>query len=87
MTSSTALAAGLVLREDRDSVAVLTLNRPEKRNALDIATFVALETHLADLEAQVDRIGTVVVRGAGPCFSAGADISGPTRSPRSMGIA
>ena len=86
MTSSSAPVAGPapdpVLREDRDSVAVLTLNRPEKRNALDIATFVALEAHLADLETQVGEIGVVVVRGAGPCFSAGADISGPTRSPR-----
>jgi enoyl-CoA hydratase len=71
-----------VLRADRDAVAVLTLNRPSKRNALDITTFVALEAHLADLEAEVDRVGVVVLRGAGACFSAGADISRPTRAPR-----
>jgi hypothetical protein len=30
---------GVVLREDASGVAYLTLNRPDKRNALDIATF------------------------------------------------
>jgi len=61
--------------------ATLTLNRPEKRNALDVATFMALEAHLGHLESRTDDIGVVVLRGAGSCFSAGADISGPTRAP------
>jgi len=71
-----------IVREDRDGVVYLTLNRPHKRNALDIATFEALETHLVAMAATLDDIGAVVIRGAGPCFSAGADISGPTRSRR-----
>ena len=71
-----------VVREDHDGVVYLTLNRPHKRNALDIATFEALETHLLAMTAVLDDIGAVVIRGAGSCFSAGADISGPTRSRR-----
>jgi enoyl-CoA hydratase/carnithine racemase len=71
-----------VLRHDAAGVATLTLNRPAKRNALDVDTFLALEAELDALEEQVDQVGVVVLRGAGPGFSAGADISGPTRSPR-----
>jgi enoyl-CoA hydratase len=71
-----------VLRSDSSGTVTLTLNRPEKRNALDVATFVALEAHLEQLESQTDDVGVVVLRGAGSCFSAGADISGPTRAPR-----
>ena len=37
---------GLVLREDRDGVATLTLNRPDKLNAIDIPLMVALREHL-----------------------------------------
>jgi enoyl-CoA hydratase len=72
----------VVLREDADGAAYLTLNRPHKRNALDVATFSALEVHLTEVAKAVDEIGVVVIRGAGQCFSAGADLSGPTRVPR-----
>ncbi|GAB2483291.1 enoyl-CoA hydratase/isomerase family protein [Jatrophihabitans fulvus] len=71
-----------VLRADAGGVTTLTLNRPHKRNALDVDTFAALERHLDDLAAGVEETGVVVLRGAGRCFSAGADISGPTRPPR-----
>lgn len=54
-------------------VLSLTLNRPDKRNALDAATLDALAEAVAraDLEAAV-RV--VVVRGAGKDFCAGADL-------------
>jgi enoyl-CoA hydratase/carnithine racemase len=71
-----------VLRSDVDGVATLTLNRPDKRNALDVATFLEIEGHVADIASSTDRVGAVVLRGAGTCFSAGADISRPTRPPR-----
>ncbi|QUD89969.1 enoyl-CoA hydratase/isomerase family protein [Phenylobacterium montanum] len=64
----------LVLREDRDGLAVLTLNRPDKLNALNVELFAALEAHVAALEGETDHIGLVVVRGAGRCFSAGHDL-------------
>ena len=64
----------LVLREDRDGWTLLTLNRPEKLNALTVAMFKELRAHVADLRAD-DAIGCVVLRGAGRCFSAGHDLA------------
>lgn len=46
----------LVLRGDADGVATLTLNRPDKRNALNVDMFVALDAHLAALEQQIDKV-------------------------------
>jgi enoyl-CoA hydratase/carnithine racemase len=66
------MSADLVLRSDRGGVAQLTLNRPEKLNALNVALFEALEAHVADLERA--PAGVVVLRGAGRCFSAGHDL-------------
>ena len=62
----------LVLRADRAGVCQLTLNRPDKLNALNVDLFKALEAHIADLEAA--PVGVVVLRGAGRCFSAGHDL-------------
>ena len=62
----------LVLRSDAGGVVQLTLNRPEKLNALNVALFEALEAHLADIEKDAPAI--VVLRGAGRCFSAGHDL-------------
>ncbi|HEY2658757.1 MAG TPA: enoyl-CoA hydratase/isomerase family protein [Caulobacteraceae bacterium] len=64
----------LVLRQDRDGLTTLTLNRPDKLNALNVELFSALEAHVIDLETQADTIGLVVIRGAGRCFSAGHDL-------------
>jgi enoyl-CoA hydratase/carnithine racemase len=72
----------LVLRSDADGVATLTLNRPDKRNALNVAMFAALDAHLGDLEGETDRIGAVVLRAAGPVFSAGADLGKQQKPPR-----
>jgi enoyl-CoA hydratase/carnithine racemase len=66
--------ASLVLREDRDGIATLTLNRPEKLNSLSQPLFMELRTHLEELEQQTEQIGLVVIRGAGKGFSAGNDI-------------
>lgn len=73
--------ADLVLREDKDGVATLTLNRPDKRNALNVDTFCALDTHLTALESATDAIGVVVLRALGPVFCAGADLGKQQRPP------
>jgi len=65
----------LVLRDDRDGCAVLTLNRPDKLNSLNVALFAALEAHVDAIAGQTDRIGLVILRGAGKCFSAGHDLN------------
>jgi len=64
----------LVLRSDDKGVATLTINRPDKLNALNVPVFEELEAHVADIEASQDSVGCVVVRGAGRCFSAGHDL-------------
>ncbi len=65
----------LVLREDRDGVAWLTLNRPDKLNALNVPLFSELDAHVKDIAHQIDSIGCVVLKGSGRCFSAGHDLS------------
>jgi len=62
----------LVLREDRGGVVQLTLNRPDKLNALNVALFQRLDAHLTELEVSTPAV--VVLRGAGRCFSAGHDL-------------
>ena len=64
----------LVTREDRDGVSYLTLNRPDKLNALNVELFSELKAHVEALKYQEKAIGCVVLRGAGRCFSAGHDL-------------
>jgi enoyl-CoA hydratase/carnithine racemase len=56
------------------AVAVLTIDRPEKRNAMTAAMWAALPGVLTDL-AHDPAVRVLVVTGAGPSFCAGADIS------------
>ncbi|WP_232631095.1 enoyl-CoA hydratase [Methylobacterium sp. Leaf118] len=63
----------LLLREDRDGVATLTLNRPQARNALSFALLEALRDAFADL-AEDDGVRAVVLAAAGPAFCAGHDL-------------
>jgi enoyl-CoA hydratase len=57
-----------------DGVAVLTLNEPERRNALTLASVDAIASAVDALEAR-DDVGALVVTGAGSAFCAGADLS------------
>jgi enoyl-CoA hydratase/carnithine racemase len=64
----------LVLLERRDGVAILTLNRPEKLNALNYALIDRMMQRLDAIEDDAS-VRTVIVTGAGArAFSAGADI-------------
>ena len=64
----------LVVREQRGPAAWITLNRPEKLNALNFELVRQLRAELA-LVAQDDDVKLVVVTGAGRAFSAGYDLS------------
>lgn len=70
-----------LVREDQGALCTLTLNRPEKLNALDTELFERIDAELAALERQQDRIGCVVLRGAGRSFCAGADLAAGFASP------
>ena len=77
--------AGKVLREDREGLAILTLNRPDKLNSLTMEVFEDLAAHVEAIAGQTDSVGAVVLRGAGRCFSAGhdlGDIAAGERPPR-----
>lgn len=64
----------LVIRTDHDDgVTTLTLNRPDKLNALNPALFVELRAHL-DSIAGDPAVGCVVLEGAGRSFCAGHDL-------------
>ncbi|MGH1362282.1 MAG: enoyl-CoA hydratase/isomerase family protein [Calditrichia bacterium] len=63
-----------VLAEKRDTYAIVTLNRPEKLNALNSKTVQLLGNIMKDMNAD-SAIRAVIVTGAGPkAFVAGADI-------------
>lgn len=64
----------LVLRADKDGAATLTLNRPDKLNALNVEVFRELDAHVRKLATQTETVGLVILRGAGRCFSAGHDL-------------
>lgn len=67
------MANGTVLLERRDRVAVITLQRPERRNAMNVGMWAALG-HAADqLRAAPPR--AVVLTGAGDAFCAGMDVN------------
>lgn len=61
----------LVLAQHDDVRTTLTLNRPERRNALSLEMLGALERELASVPS-ASRV--VVLAGAGPAFSAGHDM-------------
>ena len=65
----------LVLREDADGVCTLTLNRPDKLNAVTPALFAELRAHLDAIAADGDALGVIVLRGAGRSFCAGHDLA------------
>ncbi|WP_374011903.1 enoyl-CoA hydratase-related protein [Pseudoxanthomonas koreensis] len=69
------MTASPVQRRDADSVRVLTIDRPERLNALDRDTLEALDAAFA-AAADDPQVRVVVLTGAGPkAFVAGADIA------------
>src|SRR5271166_5237567 len=72
----------LVLRADKDGLATLTLNRPDKLNSLNVEMFVELRAHVDRIAQETDQIGMVVVRGSGKCFSTGHDLADIAKGER-----
>ncbi|RMF39236.1 MAG: enoyl-CoA hydratase/isomerase family protein [Alphaproteobacteria bacterium] len=65
--------SGITLRRD-GPVAILTLNRPERRNALDMAAIAGLRDCCAEIEA-AEGLRAVILTGTGRAFCAGGDIA------------
>jgi enoyl-CoA hydratase/carnithine racemase len=70
----------VVLVERADGVAWVTLNRPDRRNAIDGPMRVALRSVLAELDA-ADDVRVVVLTGAGSAFCAGVDLKDGAVAP------
>lgn len=64
----------VLLVEKKDGIATLTLNRPEKLNALSYELRRALTDTLEDIHTDTD-IGVVILTGAGRAFCAGLDLN------------
>jgi methylglutaconyl-CoA hydratase len=54
--------------------AIITLNRPEKRNALNDAMVGGIKAALSEADGD-ERVRVIVIKGAGPDFCSGADLS------------
>lgn len=63
----------VLLCEDRNRVRILTMNRPEKLNALNTALTEALVAWIKEADRD-DSVSVIVLTGAGRAFCAGADI-------------
>jgi enoyl-CoA hydratase len=77
----------VVLTEVVDFVATVTLNRPDRRNALSGELITQLRATLAELDQQAD-VRAIVLTGADPAFCAGLDLTElgePDSSLRGMG--
>jgi enoyl-CoA hydratase/carnithine racemase len=66
--------AGLLSLERSDEVAIVTLQRPEKRNALSIDLRVELAESFGSL-GDDGEVGSIVLTGAGPAFCSGMDVT------------
>ena len=68
-----------LLCEVRDGVALITLNRPEARNALSDTLTPALRTTIKE-RSEDPNVGTLLITGAGTAFCAGGDVKGMAQS-------
>jgi enoyl-CoA hydratase/carnithine racemase len=73
-SADSAPAASDLLRRRDGAVLHLTINRPSRRNALDLGLYRAVITALADATADAS-VHVVTLRGAGGHFTAGNDIA------------
>jgi enoyl-CoA hydratase/carnithine racemase len=73
-TQGGVMSFSLVTVEQQETIAIVTMNRPERRNALSLA-------HMRELTQAFEQIGeareaaVVILRGAGPVFCSGHDLS------------
>jgi len=71
------MATDVILVDVADRVAVVTMNRPEARNALNPALTAALPEAIAACDAR-DDVDAIVLTGADPAFCAGVDLKALT---------
>jgi 2-(1,2-epoxy-1,2-dihydrophenyl)acetyl-CoA isomerase len=77
------MSEDILLVEREDAVAVVTLNRPKAKNALDPALLSALLETLPRL-GEDRSVRVIVLTGAGGAFCAGADLKAATQTPGAL---
>jgi enoyl-CoA hydratase/carnithine racemase len=80
-TATTAAAEKILLRDDSNGIATLTLNRPKQYNALSEELLTELQTALRAIEKD-DSVRVVVIAGNGPAFCAGHDLKQMRATPK-----
>jgi len=68
------MSTEIVLQEDRGAVRVITMNRPEKKNAFNNALYHTMAKAIT-AASEDDKVRVLLITGAGNAFSAGQDIS------------
>lgn len=68
----------VVLYEERQSLAIITINRPEKMNTLNDAVIQGIADGIDEATASPE-VSSIILRGAGPCFTAGYDLNPGSR--------
>ncbi len=62
-----------ILTEKRDNISIITLNRPEKRNAINSELWADISAAIDEFEAD-DNARVLIITNNGPCFCAGSDL-------------
>ena len=65
--------AETVLAEVADGIGIITINRPEARNAVNEAAARGIAAHIDEFDARSD-VTSLIITGAGGTFSAGMDL-------------
>jgi enoyl-CoA hydratase len=77
--------APLLVERPNDALTVLTLNRPERLNALDVSLLTTLHELLDDVAADA-TCRVVILTGAGRGFCSGLDLTSPPVAPHAVGV-
>ena len=75
------MAYNTILFEKQDDIGILTLNRPERFNAMSRELVKEL-TDVFDKLAEDFKTRVIIIRGAGRAFSAGTDLEGMTEAQK-----
>lgn len=68
------MAYEYLLTERRDAIFIVTLNRPEKRNALNTPMWAEIAQALLEFDGD-DDLRVMILTNTGPCFCAGSDLT------------
>jgi enoyl-CoA hydratase len=67
------MSSDVILYEVRDRIATITLNRPDKRNALSSEVLATLPTYMQNADND-DAVDVIILTGTDPAFCAGLDL-------------